>query len=524
MRGLLPVLFAGAAALAALPGERMYLEGILPSGQPMQSSGLPGTAFACSSCHLRSGLGKRERGVLTPPITAARLFQPRYRYFPELDPAERADLPEAVRESLRRPAYTEASLVAAIRDGVDPAGQPLSPAMPRYRLDDGAAEQLAGYLKSLSPEISPGVSGTTLSFATVIAGKVAAEDREAMLATLEHQVRIHNNLWQNAQGKAYRSLAMREPALAFRRWSLAVWELPGPASGWRAQLEARYREAPVFALVGGISTGDWRPVHEFCEAQGLPCVLPLTDFPVLSGPARQTLYFSGGFRQEGAAAAAHLARNGAAAVVQLVQDSPEGRALAAGFREAWAGPEVTVLAPAGRITGAFLARLLRRHPGAALALWAGPESYPALRQIASGPDRPSLVLMSASYLREAVWAAPQNARPSLLLTYPYRLRRPAGAMAAGAAPVDLVMVENDRRVRSRAYAIMQILGEGVERMGRNFYREHFMEGIGLMEDKGDTDYQVLRFGEPCLSAGCYLVRLAPGPVHGFVGQSQWVTF
>jgi len=37
-------------------GERMYREGILPSGEPMQAYvkgnlPVPGTAFACASCH-----------------------------------------------------------------------------------------------------------------------------------------------------------------------------------------------------------------------------------------------------------------------------------------------------------------------------------------------------------------------------------------------------------------------------------------------------------------------------------------
>jgi len=62
-------------------GERMYREGILPSGKPMRTSvkgnlSLPGTIFSCESCHLRSGLGAFQDNVFTPPTNGAKLFKP----------------------------------------------------------------------------------------------------------------------------------------------------------------------------------------------------------------------------------------------------------------------------------------------------------------------------------------------------------------------------------------------------------------------------------------------------------------
>ena len=99
-------------------GERMYREGVLPSGKPMQAivagnPPVPGTAFACVSCHQRSGLGLDEENVYAPATTGAKLFQPlqmRYLRYGMENPTYFA-MP------IDRPAYTDASLAEALRNG-----------------------------------------------------------------------------------------------------------------------------------------------------------------------------------------------------------------------------------------------------------------------------------------------------------------------------------------------------------------------------------------------------------------------
>ncbi|HEX8781867.1 MAG TPA: hypothetical protein VF764_00745, partial [Steroidobacteraceae bacterium] len=49
---------------------------------------------------------------------------------------------------------------------------------------------------------------------------------------------------------------------ANRPWQLHVWQLAGPATTWRAQLEHDLQSEPVFAVLSGLAGSNWRPVHE----------------------------------------------------------------------------------------------------------------------------------------------------------------------------------------------------------------------------------------------------------------------
>jgi len=522
-------------------GERMYREGILPSGGPMTGTvrgdvPVAGTAFACTGCHLQGGLGSVEGGVITPPTNAEKLYRPWFRFHPSLVGGERKVLPESIREALRRPAYTDADLARAITEGVDPTGRVLNDVMPRYALGTTEVGILVDYLKRLSAEPSPGVTPTTLKFATILTDEVSAEDRQDFLQILNHRFSVHNRQGVDRDHRGYRSLAAREGALAYRDWSLSVWELKGPASTWAAQLEAQYRKEPVFAIVSGLSYQPWGPIHAFCEAQALPCILPLTDLPQTSGPGWYTLYFSKGPFQEGEAAAAFLADQGellaGRSILQVVADSREARALAEGFDNGWEdhGQAKVKTLQLRRGERPDPSRILAGTKGdPILLLWTGAEAYPALASLARRPN--ARVMMASSLLGKRVWDLPQEARDRIWLTYPFRLFRPPASMKVpegtppeALAQVSLVAGDTHRRVRSRSFAVMKSLTEAVTRMERNFYRDTLLDAFGMMMDDDETDYERLSFGpgQRFASKGCYVVKLPRGRLHGFVKQSDWV--
>ncbi len=524
-------------------GERMYREGILPSGAPMTGTvredvAVEGAAFACTSCHLQSGLGSVEGGVVTPPTNAEKLYRPRFQYHPALVGEERRKLTPQLRDGLRRPAYTDVDLARAITEGVDPAGRTLNDIMPRYALSGADAGVLVHYLKGLSAEPSPGVSAQAIDFATIVTDEVSAEDRHDFLEVLRYRIAGHNRLGVDRDSRGYRALAAWEGALAFREWSLSVWTLKGPSATWPAQLEAHYRREPVFAILSGLSYRPWKPIHTFCETRRIPCILPLTDQPCLDGEGWYTLYFSKGPFQEGEAAAAYLSDLGSTItdrpIVQVVADRPEARDLARGFDSGWAdhghAPVRTLRLRRGeRLDSRAILRQAAGQGAPVLLLWAGPEAYVSLPALATRPE--SLVMLSSSLLGRKLWELPQAARDRTWLTYPYRLFRPPASMKAPEgtpketfSQVSLAAGDSHRRVRSRAFSVMKSMTEAFSRMGRNFYRDNLLDAYGLMMDDDETDYERLSFGpgQRFASKGCYVVQMPRGPLHAFVKQSNWV--
>ena len=521
-------------------GERMFREAVLPSGRPMQvvmpgDHAVPGTTFACAGCHLRSGLGAVEEGVCYPAINGARLFKP---FQPDSKRGIEGNLSSYPLQH-HRPVYTDATLAETLRAGLDPAGRKISEAMPRYRLNDDEMAIMASYLKSLSSEYSPGVSETGLKFATVITDDVSQEDRDAALTSLlgfigsrDRKARLLKQLAGLTKGspmfEGEMMLSKSKPI------SLSPWILKGPPETWRAQLEEYNRKEPVFALLGGISKGEWAPIHHFSEDHRIPCIFPDTDFPVISRTDWYTLYLSKGYYQEGETAARHLNSAGeilkGKPVVQIVRDSREGRALSAGFEETWrdlghGAPVLITLKPGQELTRDSLRQLLARQKPAAVVLWDGPEALPALERLAAGENRPEMVYISSRYVGESLWTMKEQVRDLAYVTYPFKLPR---SHHNKVTPSNLSLSHSSDLTKqaNQAYSITQVLTMALMEMKGNYYRDNFLDVIGMNEDFEVPLYERLNFGagQRYASKGCYIVQLAGGDKPVLVKKSDWLAY
>lgn len=526
-------------------GEAMYRDGILPSGKPLPALirgdvEVDSSAFSCSSCHLRAGLGSFEGGVVTPPTTGLKLYRP-YRRPPSLhDSQDKAGRFIYAKTTVQRPAYDRDTLATALRFGVDPARQIFNDVMPRYPLGDRDMAILIDYLEALSARPSPGASSGTMAFATIVTDDVGPKERQALLTPLQDFIARSNQqlaLYQDFIKFGYTpTVEMRD---AFRAASLDVWELKGAPEGWPAQLESYYRRKPVFAVLGGISNGDWRPIHEFCEARRLPCLFPITDLPVVSDTSWYTYYFNKGYYQEGEALARYLNRLDGlpepGSMLQIVQDAPRGRALAAGFERAWGDcgrsrPATVTLSAEELAAPGRLERLLAQRAPKLLLLWVDGQVVAGLPALAGKLPPAARIFLSSSYLGQKSAQLPEPVRDRVYLTFPYRLTPYLGPRDGGfdaKVPILTGAKEfGERRITSRTVSMLQqAVLRGLNLLYDNLQRDHLLDVMSMQMDLTLRDYERLSFGpgQRYVSKGCYIIQLGPGADPPLLPRSEWVT-
>lgn len=227
-----------------------------------------GSLMACANCHGADGQGKPEGGVVPSNITWEALTKP-----------------YSVTSSGRtRPGYTERLLVSAVCMGVDPAGNKLHVAMPRFQMSREDIKALIAYLKRLGREIEPGLSDSTIRIGTVLptAGPLAEVGQaiQSVLTASFDEI--------NKQGGIYN-----------RKLELSIAELDTNPAKSAANVEKLIKDERPFALVAALTAGAEKEIVAACERSQVPLIGPLTVFAETGYPAsRHTFYLLSGVEQQ----------------------------------------------------------------------------------------------------------------------------------------------------------------------------------------------------------------------------------
>lgn len=500
----------GLAAPSVQAGERIYRDGRLPSGKAVpaaSSAGMPlppGTA-ACINCHRRSGMGGVEGQTLVPPAIGDTLYRPGWEatHF----------FGNSVARMARRPAYDDASLARAIRQGIDSNGHPIAAPMPRFELDDEDMAALIAYLKSLGVGSAPGVDDGAIHFATVLSDGVPAAKRRAMQEVLQAYVDDRNAGSRTVSRQDASGKWVVRPR---RQWRLHVWELTGPPQDWQRQLAAHYRRQPVFVVLGGIAAGPWQPIHEFCENTRLPCFFPSTDLPPTGHPGAYSVYLSRGVVLEAEALALYLQSNPPARPVrQVYAGDARGVAAAAAFKAALlrhgmpAPLDHPIDAPPD---AAFWERMLRGRDGVNLVIWL---DCLDLGQLLPWAGRLERVAVSSSLL-EGLPEVPAGLAGKVSAVHPFVLpeQRESRLLRLRAWLGGKGLSMDEERVRADAYFVAAVATTALMGIGEYFSRDHFLERIeDLPEDAAPASLQPrvsLGPGQRFAAKGAYMLTLPAG--------------
>lgn len=465
-------LAAGAAAAAEfsaqeLAGRRLFRDGVGASGAEVSArvgvaaTPVPGRVVPCANCHGSDGLGRAESGVLPPPIIWSELSK---------SYGHRHD------NGRNHAAFDAAGVARAVTLGLDPAGNTLDRAMPRYALGREDLDHLVAYLKRLEHDHDPGVHGELLRVGTLLplSGPLAGSGRlvqrvlEGYIADL------------NAAGGLYgRQLALESVDAAL--------PVPQRAAQWREM----FASGDMLALLAPMTPGAEAELMQLAEAQRVPVVGPLGPgaSPGETRP-RYSFFVNAGLRELVrtlvAYASSSLAPPGAPLLL-VAPDDAEHETLAAALRQqcerARCGPLTAHRYRAGGFDTAAALQALHASGAAQVHFLGGQDDLAAfLRAADAQGSHPTVLLPGALGARAAV-SAPAGFAGRILLAYP---SSPDEALRAGgrfdAFRQRHALPPSGVATQAAAYAAAALLAEGVRRSGRALGREKLVESLEALRD------------------------------------------
>ncbi len=489
----LPVTAASVTAADVVgQGRRIYLDGILPSGANLTgvrfgNAEVSGAEAACVNCHRRSGMGSVEGDVQVAPVTGNYLFAAADdKHLATMDPRVSKRFNQA------HEPYSDKTLGEAIAHGRNNMGREMSELMPRYKLNKSEMKALTAYLRQLTVQWSPGVTGDNIRLAMVITPEVEADRRKVLIDMMRIAFNQKNGSTMTSKRvgtKRQHMVSAAEMVLGTERtWQLDVWELQGAPETWTQQLSAKYLSQPVFALVSGVSNSTWQPVHDFCESEQVPCWFPSVDLPVLT-PSNYSLYFSRGVALEADVLARHLLDQGKSPqhLVQIYRDNEAGRAAAQALSHALAGSAITVedrvLKTDSDAVESLRTALSTISENDIVMFWLRTNDVAALEQIK--PVSGAKIYFSAHLGNAEHGPIPAAWKAVARLVYPYELPEQRETNLAyfhiwlNTRKLPLI----DEALQSEAFFALNYLSDTISEMLDNMYRDYLVERAESMLNK-----------------------------------------
>jgi ABC-type branched-subunit amino acid transport system substrate-binding protein len=447
-------------------GKALYLRGESPSGHEIVATigeiDVPASTVTCGGCHGAKGEGKTEGGVTAGNLQWSNLTKP----YGHTHPSGR-----------QHGAFDEMSFVRALAGGVDPKGNTLQVAMPRYKMAAEDVEDLIAYLKRIETDHDPGLTDTTIGVGLLVPAKGA-------LGEMGQAVR--------AVTAAYFEEINRQGGIYNRRLELKVAETGETPAATAVNLERLIAGGQVFALTNVFTAGADAEVAALAQSQEVPLVGAITLTPQTSAPVnRQVFYLLPGVADQARALVSFAAqklndKTARAAVVS--SESSLSRIGAAAVEEqikavGWAAPARNALPQSPAAMAQAVADLKAKGVQAVFFFGAGAETAGFLAEAEKAGFFPQLYLLGATAGGD-ILNAPAGFKERIFLAFPTVPTDVAGEGERNfrALAQKYKLAQAHVAAQLSAYVAAQILVEGLKRAGQDLSREKLITALeGLYE-------------------------------------------
>jgi ABC-type branched-subunit amino acid transport system substrate-binding protein len=446
-------------------GQQIYQSGTSPSGEEILAvlaggTELPAAALPCAPCHADDGRGNPEGGVVPTDVTWDALTRP---YGVEAQGGR------------QHGPYTESLLKRSIAMGLDPAGNELHVAMPRYRMSHEDMEALVAYMKQLGRgrrDWDPGIAPDRLRVGTLLppAGRM-----EGVGGAIDGVLRA----WAAELGEG--------GDLYGREVELVPFTLPADTAEWPAAVEEYLETEDVFALVGAYIAGGEAELTTLLRERKVPLVGPFTLLPKIERPVNpQVFYLLPGLAVQGRAmvrfALGRSLEDGEAggeppvAVVLHPEADPglaevAGEMVAEGRRRDWERLEARTY-QAGALDALGLAAALATIDAQAVFFLGDATDRQLLLQGAAHYNWRPEVYTPGSMAGPEALATPPAFDGRLFLAFPTLPddRNPESVAAYRALAEEHSLSDSHAAVQITTLAAARLFEEGVKRAGRDLTR------------------------------------------------------
>ncbi len=488
-------------------GKAIYLRGESPSGKKITAMlgdlDVPASTMSCAGCHGLRGEGKTEGGVTAGNLTWSNLLMP----YGHTHPSGR-----------KHGAFDEKLFHRSVVQGLDPAGNQLAVAMPRYEMSPQDISDLIAYVKLIEADRDPGLTEKSITVGTIVPKHGALAEIGAVMKDVltAYFANVNDN------GGIYN-----------RRIELQTIDAGPDAATTAANARMHVNAGELFALVSGLSAGADKELAAVTRETEIPFLGAATLLTQTSAQDNRNLFYVLAGTSQQARALINFAANKPElkkSRLAIVHSENELALAAADASEAQARKlgwtSVTRKSfSSERFDAAVLAGGLKAE-GIETVFFLGLRGETEFINAAAAANwTPHVFLLGALTGRDLIKVLPLSFKDRVFLSFPTVPTdvAPAGLAELRALEEKYKLPPGHTASKLNAFAAAKIFTEGLKRAGRDLSREKLVIALeGLYEyETGVTPSITFGPNRRVGAMGAYVLSIDPAKKE-FV-SSGWVS-